>query len=227
MSSRARRAGRVGRMGRVAIAVAVLATTSGIFAGGWAAITLNEWPEYVVAGTPVTLSFAVRQHGVTLLDGLKPLVHATSTTGAKLHAAATPAGRSGEYAATLTLPQTGVWRLTIDSGFLSRMSTLPPLRATSANAAAPAAMPAAVRGTQLFVAKGCIACHVHEDVTPESTAFAWIDLTGKRFAPGYLERFLADPGIRPPSKKEFPDRMPNLNLKQSEIAALAAFINKH
>ena len=219
--------GQVRRVGQAGIVAAILAFASAVYAGGWAAITVNEWPEFVVAGTPVTLSFAVRQHGVTLLDGLKPHVHARSATGAELHAAATPTGKAGEYAATLALPQTGDWRLTIDSGFLSRMSTLPPLRATSANAAAPAAMPAAVRGTQLFVAKGCIACHVHEDVTPESTAFAWIDLTGKRFAPGYLERFLADPGIRPPSKKEFPDRMPNLNLKQSEIAALAAFINKH
>jgi mono/diheme cytochrome c family protein len=211
----------------VGTAVVIVALTSRIFAGGWAAITLNEWPEYVVAGRPVTLTFAVRQHGVTLLDGLKPQVHARSATGAEVHATAKPAGKTGEYAAKVTLTNAGDWRMTIDSGFLSRMTTLPPLHVISANAAPPSAMAAAVRGAQLFVAKGCIACHLHEDVTPEPTAFAWIDLTGKRFAAGYVERFLADPGIKPPPKSGIADRMPNLNLEPAEIASLAAFINKH
>ena len=42
--------------------------------GGWAVVTVDDLPEYLVAGKPVTLSFVVRQHGVTPLDGLKPRI---------------------------------------------------------------------------------------------------------------------------------------------------------
>src|SRR6266550_7817248 len=46
--------------------------------GGWAAITLRELPDYLVARQPTQLTFTVRQHGVHPLTGLKPTVEATS-----------------------------------------------------------------------------------------------------------------------------------------------------
>jgi hypothetical protein len=61
------------------------------------------------------------------------------------------------------------------------------------------------------------------------------DLTGHRFAAGYLTRFLADPAIMPAptevcSKDQSycgsPYAMPNLNLTDKEIEALVAFITK-
>src|SRR5262249_22564453 len=54
--------------------------TSG-FAGGWAVVTLNDFPDYAVAGKPLNIIFAVRQHGQTLLSGLQPTVSATTTSG--------------------------------------------------------------------------------------------------------------------------------------------------
>ncbi len=41
-----------------------LTLTTLAFAGGWAIITLNEFPDYAVAGKPLNLTFSVRQHGV-------------------------------------------------------------------------------------------------------------------------------------------------------------------
>ena len=57
------------------------------------------------------------------------------------------------------------------------------------------------------------------EVNPEHTTDAKFDLTGKRFQPDYLRKFLADPSIKPAE-------MPNLKLKEDEIEALAAFLNK-
>ena len=48
---------------------------------------------------------------------------------------------------------------------------------------------------------------------------AKFDVTGKRFPQDYLKRFLADPSSKPAE-------MPNLKLKNDEVEALAAFINK-
>ena len=62
-------------------------------AGGWAVITVDDLPDYVEAAKPVTLSFIVRQHGVTLLDQLTPSIRATSgrlTANGTVRSAAAP-----------------------------------------------------------------------------------------------------------------------------------------
>ena len=40
--------------------------------GGWAVVTVKDLPEYFVAGQQYTIEFQVRQHGRTLLSGLRP-----------------------------------------------------------------------------------------------------------------------------------------------------------
>jgi hypothetical protein len=47
------------------------------------------------------------------------------------------------------------------------------------------------------------------------------ELSTPRLAPAFLAKFLADPSIRPPTGNF---RMPNLQLKDTEIAALVAFL---
>ena len=189
------------------------------FAGGWAIITLSEFPDYAVAGKPLQLSFAVRQHGVTMLGGLKPTIRATTSGGLVAKAAVTPGRVAGEYTAALTLPEAGDWTITIHSGFLESTTTLPPLKVIASGAPTPVAFAPATRGVRLFTAKGCNGCHRHVEVNPERSTDAKFDLTTKRFAPDYLKQFLADPSIRTTD-------MPNLRLKTDEIEALAAFINK-
>jgi hypothetical protein len=84
----------------------------------------------------------------------------------------------------------------------------------------------------LFTAKGCNGCHLHDEAQGRIYG---PDLTGKSFPSEYLRKFLADPSITPVpdmicSKDGYycgsPYAMPNLNLKNAEIEALVAFINK-
>jgi hypothetical protein len=199
--------------------LAMFAVVSAAYAGGWAIITLNDLPDYAVAGKPLTLTFAVRQHGQTLLSGLQPTVRATAAGGLMAKAAATPHATPGEYKAALTLPEPGEWTITITSGFNASATTLPVLKVIAPGSPLPLAFSPATRGVRLFKAKGCIGCHRHVEVNPDHATEARFDLTGKRFPPDYLKKFLADPNVKPAE-------MPNLNLKPDEIEALAAFINK-
>jgi cytochrome c553 len=197
----------------------LIAVASAAFAGGWAIITLKEFPDYAVAGKPLNLTFAVRQHGVTLLPDLHPTVRATTTSGLVANAAVKPGATGGEYTSALTLSQAGEWTITITSGFNDSATTLPALKVIDSSATAPAPFSPATRGVRLFTAKGCVGCHRHIEVNPEHTTDARFDLTTKRFPPDYLRKFLADPSLKTKD-------MPNLKLKDDEIEALAAFINK-
>jgi hypothetical protein len=198
----------------------LLAVLTAAYGGGWATITvLNEFPDYAVAGKTLDLSFVVRQHGQTPLSGLQPTIRATTTSGLSAKAAVTASRTPGQYTAALTLPEPGMWTITITSGFNASAITLPALKVIAPGATTPGAFSPATRGVRLFAAKGCVGCHRHLEVNPEFQTDARFDLTTKRFPPDYLNRFLADPSIKPAD-------MPNLNLKPEEIEALAAFINK-
>jgi mono/diheme cytochrome c family protein len=79
-------------------------------------------------------------------------------------------------------------------------------------------------GQQLFVAKGCITCHVNSKVTPGSD-YLTIDMG----APN-LSKFSASPEVlrlrlKDPTLVKSDTQMPNLHLADDEIEALIAFIN--
>src|SRR5262245_39185269 len=193
-----------------------------VYAGGWAIVTLKDLPDYAVAGKPLTLTFTVRQHGVTLLSDLQPSVSATSMAagGGSLKSPVTRGNSPGEYVTTLKFPEAGEWTINIDSGFNSNAVKMPVLKVIAPETAAPASpFSPMTRGLRLFTAKGCVGCHRHIEVNPERATDARFDLSGRRFQPEYLTQFLADPSIKTPD-------MPNLRLKPEEIGALAAFISK-
>ncbi len=190
--------------------------------GGWAAITVGELPDFLVTRHPTQLTFTVRQHGVHPLDGLKPTVEATSGK-LTVAAAATPGAGAGQYAATLTPSEPGEWTITIHSGFNTASVTLLPVQAIAPGARPPAPLADAERGRRLFVAKGCVSCHLHRAVNPNGGGVG-PELTGKHFAAEFLTKFLADPAaVIPPRPGSA--TMPNLELKPLEISALIAFIN--
>lgn len=192
--------------------------------GGWAVVTLDDLPDAVTAAKPVTLTFTVRQHGHTPLDNLRPSIDAVPARGGDhIRADAVPAGGKGRYSSTLTLPDTGQWRLTVNSGWGSSHIDLEPMVVIGAGQAAPT-YTAAQRGRQLFAAKGCVTCHVHGDVAGSGVVQVGPALTQLRLPADFLQKFLADPSILPPSQQTN-GGMPNLSLKPAEIAALVAFIN--
>jgi len=191
--------------------------------GGWATITVEDLPEHLVSGQPTTLTFTVRQHGIRLLDDLKPRIEATTATGGSVQAAANPTGSSGRYAATFTLPSPGDWTITIQSGFGTSRSTLEPIAVIAPGAGSPQPLAAAVRGRQLFVAKGCGTCHQYRGVSDHALAIG-PDLTDRRFSSPYLARFLADPMGTLGDRRTTTAEMPNLHLSAAEIASLSAFL---
>ncbi|HEV8362457.1 MAG TPA: cytochrome c [Gemmatimonadaceae bacterium] len=207
----------------VALPAVLLATGFARYAGGWAVVSVQDLPDYAVAGQPLTLTYTVRQHGDNYLSDLRGSVIARSRNAKiEVPAKAAPPGQPGTYSATLTLPNAGDWAVTIESGFRkSRVASIP-MRALETGTKTLPSMAPDERGRRLFVAKGCVTCHTHSDSRADLGEFA-PELTGKKFAPSYLAEFLANPSIKPPTVKDL--RMPNLNLKQQEISALVAFIN--
>jgi cytochrome c2 len=260
-------------------------------AGGWAVLTLNEWPTEVVAGEPFTIQFVVRQHGKEKLSNLEGRVTAVHpTTHQTFDFDFTGAG-DGLHQATLTLPEPGVWQWKIDA---FGAFTMPPLTVAENTAvttiASPVssppvfssfspwqitglvalvggimllilgwrrpsrliqgtavaaimvgmvigfAMPAdatetavaqqnetaddAEMGETLFVAKGCITCHRHEEIAyPDIQTEMGPNLTSYPSSADFLRVWLKEPTAVKPKTE-----MPNLELKEYEIEALAAFL---
>lgn len=205
-----------------AIPIMALLTTLTNNAGGWAVITVEELPNEIVMGRPVTLTYSVRQHGRSLLSGLQGRIEAQAA-GQTVRESASPGIDAGQYNVTFTLPRPGSWTITIRSGFGNNLVTLLPVPVVNPGRSAPA-LAAADRGLRLFVAKGCVTCHVHPDVENSGEIKVGPDLAGRRFAADYLQRFLADPNI---ATTRGPDgfEMPDLKLDPQEIASLVAFIN--
>ena len=190
--------------------------------GGWATVTLESLPDYLVAGKPASLTFMVRQHGVTPLKGVHPTLEAR-TAGRSDQGTVVPGKTDGEYVASFTLPQPGDWTVTIYSGWGNSKLTLLPIRVITAGAPAPVALADREQGRHLFVAKGCVGCHLKKDADLEPGEKIAPELTGKRYPPEFLRKFLADPAANATHSGSF--RMPNLGLRPGEITALVAFLN--
>jgi mono/diheme cytochrome c family protein len=114
-------------------------------------------------------------------------------------------------------------------GFASFMmgSTVPKVEAQSKESAevSLASSPSqAELGRQLFLAKGCITCHYNDRAANRSDYW-----TIEMGAPD-LSRYSSNPEIlfirlKDPAAAKSDTKMPNLNLKKTEIDALVAFIN--
>jgi mono/diheme cytochrome c family protein len=201
-------------------AALALGTIAAARFGGWAVVKVQNAPDYLVVGKAATFDFAVRQHGVEELRGLDAKISARSglrTVNGKVSESA------GRYRGTLTVPSAGEWKVTIESGFGNAKGRLLPKRAINAGEPAPV-ITETERGRQLFASAGCVTCHVHRAVGIDPILKnSAPELSDKRFAADYLARFLADPSIKPQAPGM--GQMPNLRLREPEIAALVAFIN--
>lgn len=99
-----------------------------------------------------------------------------------------------------------------------------PLSLTGTQAAAgPTAAPPpdlVQTGHDLFLAKGCITCHRHNDVDGGSSFIVvGPNLTNYQPDPDFVRAWLRDPAALRPETE-----MPNLNLSEDEIEALLAFL---
>lgn len=211
-------------MKKTAVAAIVAVALSSVAAariGGWAVVSVEDIPDYLVAGKPTVFDFKIRQHGEHVLDDLKP--EFTARKGFKSVDARVSQAPKGGYRATLTVPEPGDWKIAIAAKFGRSRGELLPIRAFDLRAK-PAPLGDAERGRRMFAARGCVSCHVHRavDIKGELSHYA-PDLSNRRFPTEYLAEFLANPSIKPQTQNGA--RMPNLGLRRHEIAALVAFIN--
>jgi hypothetical protein len=218
------------------VVLMLVSTAAFVSMGGWAVVTVSKIPDAWITGKQLQLTWKVRQHGVREIDGLRPTLEARS--GSQLVRGTTWAfeedGEKG-YRGTITFPERGDWQVTIHSGFgKSRAILLPwpvvdsvtPVRGTVEDhleTLGIAPLSEVERGRRMFASMGCVTCHVHRDIalSGEVSRFG-PDLTDRRFAADYLARFLANPTIKPPTNGK---QMPNLALREKDIAPLIAFIN--
>ena len=91
--------------------------------------------------------------------------------------------------------------------------------AQSARAPVPETLSPVAQGEALFVAKGCVMCHVNQRSIVLHAHHIGPSLTDYRGSPGYLRSWLADPPAMKPKT-----RMPDLHLSDTEIEALIAFL---
>jgi mono/diheme cytochrome c family protein len=209
------------RVAQSVLAGAAILATAAFTWGGWAIITVEDLPESAVAGEPLDLAFKVRQHGTGIMTDLQPVVEARH--GRERVRAGARKGRNGLYEAALTLPASGEWSITIHSGFNDNQVTLLPLAATAGDSRSEPAVSQSERGRRLYVAKGCLRCHVHAAVQGSGDVGGGPVLTDIQLPAEYLARALADPAIIP---RRTSMEMPDLDLKPEEVAALVAFLKE-
>ena len=183
-----------------------------VTAGGWVVITIQDLPHHVVAGTPVTLTYSVRQHGRVLLGGLDGRLE-ISQGPERLLVPVTELGH-GRYSATFSVPRAGIWTIEVRSGFSGPLNsstiTLPAVDGTTP--VPPVSK--SERGRQLFTGKGCITCHAHEIGGNGQGAGS-----ARTSQPGgssllQLKQFLARPAQTASAK--FGEEMPDLDLSENE-----------
>ena len=219
------------------LAVALIAFIAGFTSlGGWAVVTVAKIPDAWIAGKPLQLSWQVRQHGLTKLEGLRPTLEARAG-GRRVQGTTWTFDQGGQkgYRGAITFPEPGVWQVTINSGFGRSRAVLVPWRVVDSVMpvrgtveghlqklrVAPLSEPE--RGRRMFASMGCVTCHTHGAVriAGEVNDFG-PDLTDRTFPASYLRRYLADPSIKPSTNGK---RMPSLALRDKDIGPLVAFIN--
>jgi hypothetical protein len=118
----------------VSAIVCALVLPSLATAGGWATVGFEPLPEGTAAGGTWTPTIFVKQHGITPLEGLQPIVmieKTGSTESTKF--LATPGSEAGVYHADVVFPSAGDWRITIASGFGDSEVTYGPVSIGSAS----------------------------------------------------------------------------------------------
>ena len=144
--------GRVRIIQRSAILAVLLLILGAVpaLAGGWAVVTLDSVPQGVQAGQQLSLGFMVRQHGITPIDAVAPILTArNAATGETLRAEARKEGPLGHFVVAFTAPAAGDWTWQIEPNPFgpTTLGTLTVAPVATSTTAAPFAGPlAAVSG---------------------------------------------------------------------------------
>jgi hypothetical protein len=158
-----------------AVALAFLALTGAAGAGGWATVGFEPLPDGTSAGGTWHPTITIKQHGVTPLGGLSPVVTIEdASTGGTQTFMATETSRIGTYEADVVFPSAGDWRVAIDSGFGDSRVTYGPLAIDAPSGGSPGsgsfpvAPVAAVLGALALAAAALLGARRLRRLTPAS-----------------------------------------------------------
>jgi YtkA-like len=136
--------------------VAALAAAPAASPGGWATVGFEPLPDGIAAGGTWSPSIFVKQHGVTPLSGLQPVVEIYDKAGAATRFDASETSDAGVYQADVVFPSAGDWTVTIHSGFGDSYVTYGPF-AVGAPAGGSRELPIVGVGAVLVVLVGSVA----------------------------------------------------------------------
>jgi hypothetical protein len=98
-----------------ALVAALTASTAS--AGGFATVGFDPLPDGVSAGGTWNPTIFVKQHGITPLTGMHPVVEISDGSGAARTFDARETAEAGVYEAEVVFPSAGDWTVTVHSGF--------------------------------------------------------------------------------------------------------------
>jgi hypothetical protein len=107
--------------------IAALAAAPLAGGGGWASVGFEPLPDGTTVGATWSPKIYVKQHGVTPLAGVQPVVEIYDDAGAATKVLATETSEIGVYEADVVFPSEGSWRITIHSGFGDSRTTYGPV----------------------------------------------------------------------------------------------------
>jgi hypothetical protein len=129
----------------VAVSTVVLAVVGAgsASAGGWAAVGFEPLPDDTAAGASWKPKIFVKRHGVTPLEGLRPVVTIHETDSGQAESfTAVPTSEAGVYEADVVFPSPGDWSVAIDSGFGESGVTYGPVTIGAGTGGDPGSFPA-------------------------------------------------------------------------------------
>lgn len=135
-----------------ALAVAPLASS-----GGWATVGFEPLPDGISAGGTWSPTIFVKQHGMTPLGGLQPVVEISDGTGAVEEFSATETSEVGVYEADVAFPSAGDWTVTIHSGFGDSQVTYGPFAVGAPGGGGAPEVPIVVLGLALVALLAAVA----------------------------------------------------------------------
>ncbi len=131
--------------------VAALALAPAASPGGWATVGFEPLPDGMSAGSTWNPTIFVKQHGVTPLEGLQPVVEVYDDAGAVREFTATETSEPGVYEADVVFPSEGDWSLTIHSGFGDSHVTYGPVAIGAPDAGGPSSRELPIAGVGIAI----------------------------------------------------------------------------
>lgn len=210
------------------VVVAGIATAVAL-AGGWAVTTVHPLEARPTPGTPLRVTFTIRQHGHRPAAVEDTAIEIIGEDGQTLRFPALPLPQTGRYAADVVFPSAGAWGWRAIPGWFPPQS----LGVIQVSEPGTGARTPALDGRNLFKSKGCASCHVGPETSPRVNAGPSLADAAKRFAGkaglAYIRQSILVPKavvVPGGGYAGTPLAMPKLEVSRTEAEAIARYLQR-